>query len=152
MKDLDRRILIVEDEDAIRSLLFAIMRRRGFHVDTARNGVEGLDRCTTCRYDIVLLDVMMPLMNGYEFLEEIGKRAWADRPMIIVLTAGVLPMDLDPDIVAGTLRKPFDVEMLVDTVGACLDRLPQRAQMDGCPPADSDTARPRTPRRTRSAT
>ncbi|HEU4522040.1 MAG TPA: response regulator [Thermoanaerobaculia bacterium] len=134
----DIRLLVVEDEDAIRALLLTVLRRRGFRVDTARNGAEGLQRVLRCRYAVVLLDIMMPLVSGYEFLDEVSKLAIADRPVIIVLTAGPTPRNLDPDLVAGTLRKPFDIELLVDTITACLQASPAKDQREGCPPAESE--------------
>ena len=144
MGELDKRILVIEDEDAIRALLFTILRRRGFQVDTARNGADGLERFSRCRYAVVLLDLMMPLMNGYEFLDELAKRPASERPLIIVLTAGAIPRSLDPEVVAGTMRKPFDIELLVDSVRACLETVIAAPQPDGCPPAESESESLRT--------
>ncbi|MEA2337587.1 MAG: hypothetical protein QOE82_1594, partial [Thermoanaerobaculia bacterium] len=59
------------------------------------------------------------------------------RPVVIVLTAGNEPHDLDPAIVAGSIRKPFDVELLMETVMACMNALHERPQLPDCPPADS---------------
>lgn len=143
------RILVVEDEDAIRALLFTILRRRGFRVDTARNGLEALERCERCLYGVILLDVMMPLMDGYGFLEEMCRRE-GPRPIVIVLTAGGPTRTLDPDFVAGTIRKPFDVELLVDTVGACLQALPDMEQPENCPSAESEMETRRAHRRDES--
>jgi DNA-binding response OmpR family regulator len=139
MGQQDTRLLVVEDEDAIRALLLTVLRRRGFRVDTARNGAEGLERITRCRYSVVLLDLMMPFVSGYAFLDEIQSLAPADRPIVIVLTAGTVPKQLDPTLVAGTIKKPFDIELLVDTVVACLRSAGDHLQPDGCPPADSDS-------------
>ena len=145
MGQINQRILVVEDEDAIRALLLTILRRRGFHVDIARNGLEALDRCDRCHYGVVLLDVMMPLMDGYAFLEEMCRRE-GRRPVVIVLTAAGMTRPMNPDLVAGTIRKPFDVELLVDTVAACLGALPEVDQPAGCPSADSETDTPRVER------
>jgi DNA-binding response OmpR family regulator len=136
----DKRILIVDDDDAIRALLMTVLRRRGFSVDVARNGAEALERLRTCRYAVLLLDLMMPLMSGYEVLAALEREADAQRPIVLVLTAGTEPRNLSPTLVAGSVRKPFDVELLVDTVSGCLDSVPAPAQPDACPPADSDLA------------
>ena len=69
----EKRILVVEDDDAIRALLFTVLRRRGFKVDTAPNRAHGLERFNDCVYSLVLLDLMMPVMSGYEFLERLEK-------------------------------------------------------------------------------
>lgn len=136
---IEKRVLVVDDDDAIRALLCTILRRRGISVDSARNGADALDRCERCRYAVILLDLMMPQVNGYQVLDEFARRSREDRPLILVLTAGAEPRNLSPDLVAGTLRKPFDVEMIVDTISAAMATLADREQNDDCPPADSET-------------
>jgi DNA-binding response OmpR family regulator len=133
----EKRILIVDDDEAIRALLFTILRRRRFAVDGARNGVEALARLRKCVYSVMLLDLMMPMKSGWDVLDEIKKLPADARPMVIVLTAGNEPHDLDPNIVAGSIRKPFDVEMLMATVTACMNALTERAQLSDCPPPDT---------------
>lgn len=135
---MEKRILIVDDDDPIRTLLLTVLRKRGFNVDSARNGEEALEKTRQCRYSVVLLDLMMPRMSGYEFLARIEEWPAEQRPLVIVLTAGSEPRDLNPDIVAGTIRKPFDVELLVDTIEACNRMLEGFAQRENCPPSDSD--------------
>jgi len=133
----DKRILVVDDDDAILALLFTILRRRGFKVDSARTGLDAMERCARCHYAVMLLDLMMPHMNGYEVLDAMSKLPCEKRPIIIVLTAGIEPRDLAPDLVAGTIRKPFDVELLVDTITGCVSTTAGITQRDGCPSADS---------------
>jgi two-component system response regulator ResD len=140
MTDAERRILVVDDDDAIRALLLTIVRRRGLKADAARNGAEALDRCMRCNYSLVLLDLMMPRMSGYDFLAEIRKLPHDQRPIVIVLTAGTPPRHLDPEVVAGSVRKPFDIELLVDTVVACIATREARSQLDNCPAADSENS------------
>ncbi len=135
----EKRVLVVDDDDAIRALLCTILRRRGFPVDSARNGTEALERCERCRYAVILLDLMMPQLSGYEVLEEFERRADGERPLILVLTAGAEPRNLSADLVAGTIRKPFDVDMIVDTISAAINTLAERQQREECPPADSET-------------
>lgn len=134
----EKRILVTDDDDAIRALLATILRRRGFKVDTARNGVEALERCAQCRYALVILDLMMPRMSGYDVLEAVTAMDAAERPLVLVLTAGGPPQALDPNVVAGALRKPFDIEMLVDTVAACVSSAAERTQINGCPASEGD--------------
>lgn len=138
MEKLERRVLVVDDDDAIRALLFTVLRRRGVEVDVARNGVEALERCRECRYALVLLDLMMPRKSGQEVLQELASFDECDRPVVIVLTAGNDPRDLDPAIVAGTIRKPFDLQLLVSTVKGLLDMSASAAQKSECPAADSE--------------
>jgi len=132
----EKRVLVVDDDDAIRALLFTVLRRRGFDVDTARNGVEALNRCEACRYCLILLDLMMPRMSGWEFLENLQRQS-GPRPMVIVLTAGLEPTDLSPETVVGTVRKPFDVSMLMEMVDACLRTVSAVRQEASCPLPES---------------
>ena len=136
MADGEKRILVVDDDDAIRALLLTILRRRGYKVDIARNGSEAVERCLRCRYAVVLLDLMMPTMSGYDVLDHLAQLT--QRPLVIVLTAGMVTKPLDPNLVSGTLRKPFDIQLLADTVRGCLTRADEIAQDKRCPPADSE--------------
>lgn len=142
-----KRILVVEDEDAIRALLFAVFRRRGFNVDTAKNGLEALQRCAVCRYAVILLDMMMPVMTGEEFIEALATHDNPHRPVVIVLTAGAPTRKLNPEIVAGSIKKPFDVELLVDTVAACIRTSNEIVQPAECPEPESESENARTRRR-----
>jgi len=135
---IDKRVLVVDDDDAIRALLITILRRRSIKVDSARHGVEAMERLKHCRYSVMLLDLMMPQMNGYELLEEIASLTPDERPVVIVLTAGTEPRNLSPELVSGSIRKPFDIELLVDTISACLTARAANNQRDDCPTAESD--------------
>ena len=114
------RILIVDDDDAIRALLITVLRRRGLQADAARNGIEALDKLGAHPYEVMLLDLMMPQMSGYEVLDHLAAQPPSSRPLVLVLTAGLEPRPLDTRIVIGMLHKPFDVELLVDTVVGCI--------------------------------
>jgi two-component system OmpR family response regulator len=129
---------VVDYDDALRAFLSTILGRRGQADDSAPNGAEALERCEQCRYAVVLLDLMMPQLNGYEVLNAFEKRNREERPLILVLTAGAEPRNLSADLVAGTIRKPFDVEMIVDTISAALTTIADRHQLEECPPADSE--------------
>lgn len=147
MQKNERRILVVDDDDAIRALLFTVLKRRGFAVDAARDGKEALERLARCRYVLMLLDLMMPRMSGWEVLQELARCEPERRPIVLVLTAGSEPRDLDSTIVSGTLRKPFDVELLLDTIVAITNSSAAAPQLPGCPVADSENFQPDAPRK-----
>ena len=68
-----RRILVIDDDLAIRVLLQAVLKRMNFHVELAEDGAVGLEKLRqNGSYDLILLDLMMPRVNGYEFIEMIG--------------------------------------------------------------------------------
>ena len=129
---LEKRILIVDDDDAIRALLMTVLRRRGFRVDTARNGIDALERLAACRYSLIVLDLMMPRMNGHEVLSHLSSLPANARPSVIVLTAGLEKGKFDTSLVVGTIQKPFDIELLIDTVTGCVGALEGSAQPDTC--------------------
>ena len=138
MQKDEKRILVVDDDDAIRTLLLTILRRRGLVIDTARNGAEALEKLGQCAYAVMLLDLMMPVASGWEVLEKLAKFEAARRPLVIVLTAGSESRDFSPELVIGSIRKPFDVELLNDMVAGCIATVAHKQQLADCPPADSD--------------
>ena len=141
----EKRILVVDDDDAIRALVATVLRRRGLRADCVRNGVEAMARIEACRYSLVLLDLMMPQMSGYEVLDRLAKIPDAMRPIVIVLTAGLEPRVLDTRLVIGTIHKPFDVELLLDTVSGCLTSVVGHNQLENCPPEDNVQTRSEKP-------
>jgi CheY-like chemotaxis protein len=134
----EKRILVVDDDSAIRTLLMTILRRRGLSVDTAKHGAEAMERLGKCRYALMLLDLMMPVKNGWQVLEYVTAMEETARPAVILLTAGTEPREFNPDIVSGSIRKPFDVELLFDTVIGCISVIGTRKQIAGCPKSESE--------------
>ncbi len=109
------KALVVEDDDAIRALLVAALRREPMQIDTADDGLEALELCETNEYAVIVLDLMMPRFNGFEFLEVFRKRSPPPPTAIIVITAfdDLVLGSLSPSHVHAIVRKPFDVPQLV---------------------------------------
>jgi DNA-binding response OmpR family regulator len=136
---LEKRILVVDDDDAIRALVRTVVRRRGFAVDAARNGLDALEQIQARRYSMIVLDLMMPLMSGYELLEHLARLPVDERPCVLVLTAGLEPRVLNTELVIGTIHKPFDLNLLLDTITACLSAGSGSAQIPGDVELSSDS-------------
>lgn len=120
-----RSILVIDDDLAIRVLLQAVLKRMKFEVDLAEDGAAGLERLQrNGGYDLILLDLMMPKLNGYEFIDHIAKLHSAERPHIIVFTAaGKRGVDkIPPNSVCNSILKPFDLDTFVEIIGECLKR------------------------------
>jgi CheY-like chemotaxis protein len=120
-----RRILVIDDDLAIRVLLQAVLKRMKFDVALAEDGAVGLDKLAQDGgYDLILLDLMMPRLNGYEFIEQIGERYPEHRPHIIVFTAaGKRGVDKIPaDSVCNSILKPFDLDTFIEIISDCLDK------------------------------
>lgn len=119
-----KRILVIDDDLAIRVLLQAVLRRMKFQVDLAEDGAAGLERLQKDQpYDLILLDLMMPRLNGYEFIEEISRRASDVRPHIVVFTAaGKRGVEkIPPNSVCSAILKPFDLDTFIDILTECLN-------------------------------
>jgi DNA-binding response OmpR family regulator len=115
------KVLIVEDDHAIRTLLIAALRREPLEVHTAADGVAALDCLRHSDYAVILLDLMMPRLNGFEFLETLDSVRPGLQPVIIVMTAfdaAALRM-LRPNRVHAVVHKPFDMERVVEMVRDC---------------------------------
>ena len=125
------RILIVEDEEAIRTGLRDVLVFHGYELDCAADGNEGLDKALSGSFDLILLDIMLPGMDGFEICNRIRSR---DREQpIIMLTA----RSSDEDIIQGLslgaddyVAKPFSVAQLVLRVQAVLRRSRIGVEMD----------------------
>ena len=119
-----RRILVIDDDLAIRVLLQAVLKRMKFTVDLAEDGAAGLEKLQKDGgFDLILLDLMMPRLNGYEFIEQISERYPEERPHIIVFTAaGKRGVDkIPPDAVCNSILKPFDLDTFIEIITECLN-------------------------------
>ena len=117
------RILVVEDEPAIRAGLEDVFVFHGYEVDSVADGAEGYRRARQGRHDLLLLDVMLPSMNGFEICERI--RAEDREQPIIMLTARTTDDDVIQGLKLGAddyVAKPFSVQQLVLRVEAVLRR------------------------------
>lgn len=117
------RLLIVEDEEAIRSGLIDVFVYHGYDVDTAEYGDDGLRKALSGQYDLILLDVMLPGIDGFEICNRIRQQ---DRQQpVIMLTAKSSDEDIVQGLTLGAddyVAKPFSVTQLVLRVQAVLRR------------------------------
>ncbi len=106
-------ILIVEDDYDIRDALASVLELEGHDVRTASNGIEGLAEARNQRPDIILLDLMMPVMNGWQFRAEQKRDAdLADVPVVVVSASGSGTV-IDA---AGFVPKPCEVDVVLEAV------------------------------------
>lgn len=114
--DRPRTVLVVDDDLDILSLIAAVLQQEGYEVQTAADGHEGLLVVEQLMPSLVLLDLKMPVMNGWEFARELRAR-YATQVPIVVLTASMYGEREAREIGAdGWLDKPFDLDSLVAAV------------------------------------
>ena len=117
------RVLVVEDEEAIREGLIDVLVFHGYEVDSAAEGPEGLEKALTGRFDLILLDIMLPGMDGYEICDRI--RATDPHQPIIMLTAKTSDDEIVQGLKLGAddyVSKPFSIQQLVLRIEAVLRR------------------------------
>ncbi len=122
MADRPPRILLVDDEESIRTLLSYPLRKDGYEVITAVDGKEALDRFRETTFDLVVLDVMMPLLDGLEVCRVLRARSTVP---IIMLTAKTEEVDKIVGLELGAddyITKPFSVREFRSRVKAALRR------------------------------
>lgn len=84
-----KKILIVEDDNFVAEVYIAKLAEMGYEATLAQNGEEGLEELKKNKIDLILLDILMPVMNGVEMLEEIKKRPeWKNIPVILLTNVG----------------------------------------------------------------
>lgn len=121
-------VLVVEDDSAIRRLVRMVLEREGYRVEVAADGVEAVLKLGLADYDVIVLDLMMPNLDGFSFIDTITE-ADPERLRRIIVTSAASPAVIRERL-TGTpfhmLPKPFDIHELAQRVRECIDaRAPQ---------------------------
>jgi DNA-binding response OmpR family regulator len=119
-------ILVVDDDDAIRTMVERVLRREKFHVDSARDGHEAIEKLSRNDYGTILLDLMMPRIDGVGVLRFLEQHKPERNRAVIVMTANLASFaeDVKTKPVFRVLSKPFDIRQLVSEVRACAAAAP----------------------------
>lgn len=120
-----QKVLIVDDDPEIMEWLSTDLKLSGFYTDTANNGLDGLQKSQNGNYDLIILDVMMPKMDGFEVCKNIRKSARTKETPIILLTAKGAIQDKVTGFGSGAddyLIKPFDIQELLVRMRALMRR------------------------------
>jgi DNA-binding response OmpR family regulator len=117
------KILIADDEEGLLELIRFSLNSSGFHVTAAKNGKQALELAQKEKFDLIILDVMMPLMDGYHVASEIIQDP--SSPPILLLTSR--DFDQDQSAIKGSgatafLSKPFEITELIETVNGLLGK------------------------------
>ena len=119
-----KRVLVADDDDSIRRLLITLVRRENLEVDAAADGQQAIALLEQKRYDVILLDLMMPRVDGFGVVEYLRTHVTDPKPVVLVITAYADQKfkEVDSDIVAGVIRKPFEVFEIAQLVRLCTSR------------------------------
>lgn len=123
----ETRVLVADDDQAIRQLVCTIIKREGLEVDCAADGAEAIDMLREHQYSVLLIDLMMPRVDGFGVIEYVKSHPAAQKPVVLVITAYADQKfkEVDPTIVTGVVRKPFEVAELGNLVRLCVDGFDQ---------------------------
>lgn len=116
-------VLLVEDDPGVQALLVEIVKRDGWTIECASDGVAAVRLLRTKNYAVVLLDLMLPKMNGFEVLQEM-QACLPDllkRTIVITAASERTLRDFDDRMVFMLIRKPFELAQLRRAVGDCAD-------------------------------
>jgi DNA-binding response OmpR family regulator len=116
----EKRALICEDDASIRSLVRTVVAREGFKVDVAEDGRVGIEKMKEGAYELVVLDLMMPHVDGYEVVRFLKESRPERLKRVIIMTAATDAMQKQfPEPVCTVLPKPFDIDKLRRVVQHC---------------------------------
>jgi CheY-like chemotaxis protein len=111
----DIHVLVVDDQEAIRDTLQVALDDEGFSVECAANGQEALDIMERWKPCVILLDLMMPVMDGWAFCAE-QRRSGDNTPVVLLSAAGGLQEQARELCAAAFIPKPFDLDRVVSTI------------------------------------
>jgi CheY-like chemotaxis protein len=117
------KVLVVDDDEAIRVLVTHLFTRRGDDVQSAEDGAAAIERLASEKFDLVVLDVMMPRADGISVISQLGEKP---PPVVIVMTAAApaLLKKLPRQRIAAVVTKPFNLQSLVAAAETAFDGLP----------------------------
>lgn len=121
------RVLVVDDEDQLRDLLVAVLQDAGYTADGVASGEEALARVGAARPDLIILDMLMPDVDGFEFLARLRAEPLHSAVPVLInsalggtLARAIEPASADTLGIVGVLAKPVSIEVLLERVRAVI--------------------------------
>ncbi|HKB78186.1 MAG TPA: response regulator [Thermoanaerobaculia bacterium] len=139
MSASETRVLIIEDNDALRAILFTVLRHQPLGVDTAATVDEAMEKVRTCDYALILLDMDLPYGEAEEFLRRFREFRPEGTSFVLAVRDPRVEMEIDPKMVNAMANKPLEIDTLADVVRECALVVPPPADPLPCPQAESET-------------
>jgi len=120
---MEKRILIIDDEENMRHMMTALLSESGFIVDAVADGVKGLQKIEEAPYDFIFCDIRMPNMDGIEFLREMRQNgSWNSVPVVMITTEGSQAKVLEAlqAGASGYVRKPFTADQIKEKLASLI--------------------------------
>jgi DNA-binding response OmpR family regulator len=134
----DPRVLIVESNEALRVLLFTILRHQPLAVDTAVTADEALEKVSSCDYALIVVDVDLPNNEGVQFISTFREQRPEATSFILAVRDPKNDTFLDPALVSAVLNKPLEIDTMAEVVRECAYVVPAPADPLPCPPSESE--------------
>ena|ERR1700736_1508721 len=134
----DAKVLIIENNDALRVVLFTVLRHQPLGVDTASCVEEAMERVRTCDYALILVDMDLPDDEGDEFLRRFHDLKPDATSFILAVRSPGVDQLLEPGMVNAIVNKPLEIDTLADVVRECALVVPPPENPLHCPPSESE--------------
>ncbi len=134
----ETRVLIIEDNDALRVMLFTVLRHQPLGVDTAANIVDAMERVRSCDYALMLIDMNLASGDAERFLTTFKEERPEATTFIIAVRDPQSDVCVDSQIVSAILNKPLELDTLADVVRECAKVVPPPEDPLPCPEAESE--------------
>ncbi len=138
MQRSEARVLVIENNDALRAVLFTVLRHQPLDVDTASSADEAMEKARSCDYALILLDMSLPDDESEEFLQQFREFRPESTSFILAVRDPRFELTIEPGLVNAIVNKPLEIDTLADVVRECAVVVPQPEDPLPCPPAESD--------------
>ncbi len=138
MPAIEARVLVIEANDALRVMLFTVLRHQPLNVDTAANADDAIEKVTSCDYALILLDMNLPDGESEDFLRRFREFRPESTSFILAVRDQRVDLALDPGMVNAIVNKPLEIDTLADAVRECAVVVPPPEDPLPCPSSDSD--------------
>jgi DNA-binding NtrC family response regulator len=139
MSATEARVLIIEDNDALRVMMFTILRHQPLGVDTAHDAEQALEKVRSCDYALIIIDMDLAAGSSHTFLETFHAERPESTTFILAVRDPSRELVLEPDLATALMSKPIEIDTLAEVVRECALVVPPPADPLPCPPADSES-------------